>query len=817
MKQSLEGLHQDFRYAVRLLAKKPLFTGLVILTLGIGIGANTAIFSIVNAVLLRPLPYKYADRLVVIWAELKNQPDSKVFASYKDFQELRNNSQSFEDVAANTWASAGRTLMWRGDPSRVLAIPTSQNLFSLLGAQPLYGRTFNPEDLNNGCTVVLSHRFWQERLGGSRDIINGTLAMDGQSCLVVGIMSPDLEFYPRPTEVWTLITPNSNVVKDSNSSVAIFGRLKPGVSITTAQAEAASLHEGLVQQLPAASWIRDTQIRVYDLQSQFTFLAGPNLRLALLTLFAAVGMVLLIACVNIAGLLLSRGAERKKELAVRAALGCGRHRIIRQLLVESVILAMAGAATGIAVAVLSVRNFRILNPIELPPGNPVTINWHVLLFTVVIGVATGLCCGWIPALKLSRIDLNEILKGTQSSIASDWLGSNSGRLLITAELGLCTVLLIAAGLLIQSIERLTAVRLSFITDHLLTGEINLPPGAYTETAERSRFYTAVLTAVAGLPGVDDAALSSNAPLRGFNSGVVTVSGKPVPTSATGDVGAEQVSDSFLRLLGLPLLRGRQIDSHDRESAQQVAIVNQKFAEEYFPNEDPIGKQIKLGLPASPNPWSIIVGLVGNAERGDFFKEMGFRIAPIVYRPMTQSSGAAMSLVIRSKGDPKTLATSIQHTVKMLDARVPVDNFNTVEDLLSKNFAQPRFRTVLLGVFAATALLLAAIGIYGVLMQAVLQRTREIGVRMALGAEQKQVLRLVIQQGMTLTIIGLAAGVLSSLYLTRFLQTMLFEVSPMDPLTLAGASFVLIGVTLAATYIPARRATKVDPIVALKQD
>jgi putative ABC transport system permease protein len=817
IKQPLESLHQDFRYAIRMLAKKPLFTATVIFTLAIGIGANTAIFTIVNAVLLRPLPYKDADRLAVIWGEIKQQPGSKVFASYADFQELQRNSQSFEDVAANTWASAGQTLMWRGEPYRVLAIPTSQNLFSLLGEQPLHGRTFNAEDLSNGCTVVLSHRFWQNRLGATQEIVNGTLAIDGQNCVVVGIMRPDFEFFPRATEIWTLITPNSNIAKDSNSSVAIFGRLKPGVSIIAAHAEAVNLHEGIVRQAPADSWIRETQIRVYELQSEFTFLAGPNLRLALLTLFAAVGMVLLIACVNIAGLLLSQGAERQKELAVRAALGCGRHQIIRQLLVESVTLAMAGAAIAVGIAVFCIRNFRVLNPIELPPGNSVTINWHVLLFTAVVGVATGLCCGLIPALKTSRVDLNEILKGTRSGIASDWLGSKSGRLLIVAEVGLCMVLLTGAGLLIQSIERLTAIPLSFRIDHLLTGDINLPPGDYTETAERSRFYSSVLTALADLPGVEGAALSSNAPLRGLNSGVVTIAGKPAPTTATGDVGAEQVSDNFLRLLGLSLLRGREFDSRDRGNAEQVAIINQKFAEEYFPNVNPVGKQMKLGLPARPNPWSTIVGVVANAERGDFFMEMGYRIAPIVYRPITQRSGPSMSLLIRARGDPKGLIAAIQSAVKMLDARVPVDNFNTVEDLLSRNFAQPRFRTLLLGVFAAIALLLAAVGIHGVLMQAVLQRTREIGVRMALGAERYHVMRMVIRQGMVLTIVGLVCGLVSSFYLTRFLRTMLFDVGPTDPQTLGAASVVLMAVTLAATYIPARRATKVDPIVALKQE
>ena len=813
----LESFVQDLRYAVRLLGKKPLFTAMVILTLAIGIGANTAIFTIVNAVLLRPLPYKDPDRLVAIWGELQRQPGSKIFASYADFQELRKNSRSLEDVAANTWALGNQTLMWRGESSGVLAIPTSQNLFSLLGAQPLYGRTFSTEDLNNECTVVLSHSFWQERLASSQEILDGTLTLNNQNCLVAGIMRPDFEFFPRATEIWTLITPNSNIAKDTNSSVAIFGRLKPGVSTTTAQAEVTSLHEGIIRQAPAGSWIADTLVRVYDLQGEFTFLAGPNLRLALLTIFAAVGMVLLIACVNITALLLSRGAERQKELAVRAALGCGRRRIIRQLLLESVVLALAGAFAGIAMASLGIGYFRVLNPIALPPGNPVAINWHVLLFTAVVGVVTGLCCGWGPSLRISRLDLNEILKGTRSSIAGGWLGTKGGKLLIVGELGLCMILLVGAGLLIQSIERLTAVPLSFRTDHLLIGNMSLPRGSYPEIADRSRFYNSVIAALAALPGVDGAALSSNVPLGGVNNNVVTVAGKPAPTSEVGDVGAEQVSNEFLRVLGIALLRGRQFDSRDIENREQVAIVNQRFAEEYFPDDDPIGKQIKLGLPASPNPWFTIVGVAGNAERGDFFKEMGYRTVPIVYRPISQRSGPAMSVLVRTKNDAKTLAGPIQRAVKAVDARVPVNAFTTLDELLSRNFAQPRFRTVLLGIFAGIALLLAAIGIYGVLMQAVAQRTREIGVRMALGAERHHVLRMIIRQGMALTLIGLTAGLIASLYLTRFLQTMLFGVGPMDPMTFGAASIVLIGVTFAAIYIPARRATKVDPVIALRQD
>jgi predicted permease len=813
----LEGLIQDLRFAIRVLAKNALFTTAIILTLAAGMGANTAIFSIVNAVLLRPLPYQDPDRLVVIWGTLNQRPNEKVFASYGDYQELRTHSRSFEDVAATTWAFAGQTLIWHGEPYRVLAIPSTENLFSLLGIQPILGGTFTKSDPASGCTVVLAHGFWQNRLGGSPEVVNGNLTLDGQSCTVAGVMGDDFEFFPKLTEVWTLIKPNSKLAAQPTNSVAIFARLKPGVTRTQAQAEAEQLHQEVVHAAPAGSWVRDVVPHVYDLQDEFMFLAGPNLRLAVLALFAAVVMVLLIACVNIAGLLISRGAERQKEFAVRAALGGGRSRIVRQLLVESMLLAIAGAGVGVAIATFAVRYFRAVTPIDLPPGNPVEVSWHVLAFTALVAITTGVLSGVIPALKVSRISLNEVLKGAGASIAPNWLSSKSGKCLIIAEVALSVILLIGAGLLIESIHRLTAVPLSFRADHLMTASLNLPVGDYTEAERRVRFFNSLLSHLAALPGIEGVALSSNRPLSGQNNSAATVAGRTEPTSEVGDVGAEQVTQDFMRVIGIPLLRGRQFNSGDHENSAQVAIVNQKFAEEFFPNEDPLGRQIKFGLPNSQNPWLTIVGIVGNVERADFFKEMGYRVPPIVYRPISQRLAESAWLLIRTRNDSKDVASLIRREVNVLDTRVPVDDFTTVDQLISKNLSQPRFRTVLLGFFAGIALLLATVGLYGVLMQAVVQRTREIGIRMALGAKHGHVLRMVIRQGLTLTILGILAGLLSSVYLTRFLSSMLFGVTATDPPTFATTSAILIGVTLLASYMPARRATKVDPVVALKHE
>jgi putative ABC transport system permease protein len=407
-------LFEDVRYGLRLLAKKPSFTAVAMLTLALGIGANTAVFSIVDAVLLRPLPYKDSDRLVAVWeSEIRQLGSSRIFDSFRDFEEWKRDSQSFEELEACTWALAGQTLTWHGAAQRVLAIPVTEGFFSLLGARVAQGRTFEAPDLKNGCTIVLGHRFWQSRLGSASDIVGGSLMLDDKVCTVVGIAPKGFEFYPMQTDLWTLITSESEYAKHPlDSAVGVFGRLKPGVSRASALAELSVLHRRVVNEAPAGSWVREIVPVVYDLQEAFTWMAGRNLRTALLVLLATVALVLLIACVNVANLLLGRASERQKELAIRAALGSGRSRLIRQLLTESILLAILGAVFGICLAIGGVRYFRAVNPVELPPGNPVTVNVQVLAFTVFLAILTGLLFGLVPAWKASRLDLNEVLKET---------------------------------------------------------------------------------------------------------------------------------------------------------------------------------------------------------------------------------------------------------------------------------------------------------------------------------------------------------------------------------------------------------------------
>src|SRR5215471_8843388 len=480
----LASLLQDLRFGLRMLAKNPGFTAVAVFTLALGIGANTAVFSIVDAVLLKPLPYQGADRLVAVWSTEIGQPGTKIFAPYRDFEEFKANNHSFEQLATLTWARAGEILTWRGAPHEVLAIPASADFFSLLGIPAAKGRTFAPEDLQNGCTVVLAYAFWQNQLSSAPDIVGSSLALNGKPCAVMGVMPKGFEFYPKQTELWTPITPESEFAKNPlNSVVGIFGRLKSGVSISSAERELRALHERVVQQSPAGSWVAQIAPIVRDLREQFTWMAGRNLRTALLVLSAAVGLVLLIACLNVAGLLIGRSVERQRELAVRSALGSGRSRLMRQLLIESLLLASLGALAGVLFAVAGVRYFNAANLIELPPGNAVAVNFRVLGFTTLLTTMTEFVFGLVPAWRASQMDLNEVLKWSgRSGTVGMGHGASSG--LVVGQVAIALVLLAGAGLLIESIVRLGSVPLGFRADHLLTAELALPPVDYADTTKR---------------------------------------------------------------------------------------------------------------------------------------------------------------------------------------------------------------------------------------------------------------------------------------------------------------------------------------------
>jgi len=813
-----ETLWQDARYGWRQLKRIPGFTAVAVVTLALGIGANTAIFSIVDAVLLRPLPYKDSDRLVAVWSTEIKHSGSKAFSSYRDFEEWQAHNQSFEQLEACTWATGSQALTWHSTPLNVLAIPATQGFFSLLGASAARGRTFGPEDLRAGCTVVLAHDLWQNRLGGPADIVGKSLMLDDKSCNVAGVMPRGFDFYPRQTGMWTLITPQSDFVRHPMATaVGVFGRLKPGVTRDRAVAELATLHHHVLKEAPAGSWVTEVLPVIYDLQEEFTWLAGRNLRTALLVLLASVLFVLLIACVNVANLLLGRSSERDRELAVRASLGCDRARLVRQLLTESLLLSSLGAGLGILLAVAAVRYFRAMNPVELPPGNPVGVNVEVLGFTTVLAVLTGLLFGLFPAWKTSRLDLNQALKQSGRGVRQGGLDRRTGKLFVVAQVALSLALLAGAGLLIESSARLGSAPLGFRTDHLLTASVDLPAAAFSRSTERAQFYAKLTSSLGTLSGVQGIALMSAMPFYGTAEDSVSVRGGPSPTSEIGDAGPVEISDDYFRVLGIPLLLGREFDSRDREDSPPVAIVNEALVREYFPREDPIGRQMKLGLPEGKAPWLTIVGVVGDVKHNIVYKEMGYVVAPVVFRPLNQTAGRSMFLAMRTASRSPSLESTLQREISSLENNVVVSDVRTMDERLSGPLAHPRFRAILLGVFAGLALLLAAIGIYGVLAQSVLQRTHEIGIRMALGAEPRGLLWLVVMQGAVLAATGVGTGLLLALALTRYLTGMLYGVRATDPWTFAAVSVLLVAVALVASYVPARRASRVDPMVALRNE
>ena len=807
---------QDLRFAARMLRKNPGFTAVAILSLALGISTSTAVFSIVDAVLLRGLPYKDGTRLAAVWCTEIGQPGTKIFASYRDFEEFEDHSRSFEGLAALTWARAGEILTWNGSPHEVLAIPASGEFFSLLGIPAAQGRRFKPEDVRDGCTVVLAHSFWQTELGAPAAIVGVPLTLNGRSCTVAGVMPRDFEFYPKGTSLWTLITPDSQFSKEPfNSAVGIFGRLKPRVSMADAQRELEGLHQRVVQESPAGNWVAQIKPIVRYLREEFTWMAGRNLRRALLLLTAAVTVLLLIACVNVANLLLGRCMERYRELAVRAALGSGRSRLVRQLFTESMLFAALGAFVGIFISVAAVRCFNSANFVELPPGNPVAINLHVLAFAIILTALTALLFGLLPAWRASQVDLNEVLKESGQSIIPG--KRHTGQFLVVGQVTLSVVLLAGAGLMIQSIVRLGSVPLGFRSDHLLTAQVALPSQPYSKLNQRSNLYEKLTARLGELPGVEGVALcSALPPYNGGSSNELAIAGKP-PIQNLEAVNMVEISSDYFRVLGIPLLRGREFDFHDREGNRPVAILNDQAVRRFFQNQSPVGEQIKLGKADDKAPWLTVVGVVGAEKRTTVYLEMGYIEPALVYLPASQASATTMGLVMRVAGNPMALGPLLQREISSLDRNVPTYDMRTMSARYAEFLAQPRFRAVLMGLFAGLTLLLAAIGLYGVLARLVAQRTHEIGIRVALGASRHEVLRLVAVPALQMTVAGLGSGIVVAIGVTRLLGGLLFAVRPTDPFTFAAVAALFCVVALLACYLPARRAIGVDPMVALRYE
>ncbi len=812
----MRGVMQDLSYALRLFRRAPAFTGIVILTLALGIGANTAVFSILNAVLLQPLPYRDANRLVVIWdREIHAQGVSKLFDLYSDYENWKAGSRSFETVAAVTWATqTGRILTGRGPARSLMVLPVSADFFQLVGVAPMLGRTFGPGDANGGCQVVLAEDFWRKALGGQKSVVGQTIRLDGDACIVLGVMPPGFAFLPpeAPVTMWTIL---ANPARPDQTGVGVLGRLRPGVSLAAAQAEVSARH----RQLHAHDrWGAQMEPVVYGLHGEFTWLTGRNLRLSLIVLFWAVSFVLLICCVNVANLLLGRAARRRKEMALRAALGSGRGRLVRQLLTESLLLAALASVAGAALATAAVHYFRVARPVEMPPGIAIAMNAQVLAFTVFLSILTAVVFGIVPAWKASRTDLNESLKAAGRASSLDRGRQHLGRALIVAEVMLTVVLLSGAGLLIRTLQQFTSAPLGFQPDGLITASVHLPKTGYAEAQQRARFFDRLETALAGIPGLESPAFSSARPFLGGGAvDVVEVEGRPEPqVSSPHDTFQQTVSPDYFRTMGTPLVAGRFFEWSDGAQSEPVALINQALARKYFAHENPVGRQIRAFNDGRRDPWLKVVGVVGDQKRTTVYQEMAWVNQPVMYRPFRQNPGSA-SLIARALPGAGPLAGAIQRAVAQIDPEVTVDEIQPVRNLEARDLQYPRFRAALVGVFAALALILAVVGLFGVLSHIVTQRTHEIGVRMALGAPRGAVLRMILRQGLLLTAAGIVLGLWAAWAVGRSLVTLLYGVRPAEPLVLAAVSLLLLAVALAAMYLPARRASRVDPMVALRYE
>ena len=780
----------DFRFALRTIARRPGFTAVAVLTLALGIGAATAVFSIVSAVLLRPLPYKNPDRLAAIWiTSTREKGLAKIFAAHADYDEFRRHARTLENVSAATWAvRLSRVLTGYGPARSVLTVPASVSFFDTLGVTAALGRTFRPDDEARGCSLVLAHSFWTSTFSADRSLIGKSIALDHTPCTVLGVMPKRFVFYPTAAQAWILLGPNFQP-DQPHMLVGIFARLKPRVTLGQAQEELRSLFRSI----HTTGETRDFEPIVLDLHGEFTFLAGRTLRTTLLIVFAAVLLVLLIACLNVANLLMARLSERHRELAVRAALGSSQTRLVRQLFTESLLLALFGAAAGLAIAAAAIQYFRAASPIELTAGADVSLNLPVLCFSAALSLATTLIFGLLPALRASRVNLTERLKtaGRGSVRGSHRLS----RAMIAVEMALSFLLLIGAGLLLSSAFRMQNAPLGFDPDGVLAARVAFPdPRLYRQLLDR-------------LPG---AVLASKLPPEAGGNQTLEIAGNPVAAgSAPHDIGADAVSPAFFDFLRIPFRRGRVFDARDADTSPPVAIVNEALAHKYFPHTDPLGQQIRI--PANM-PWLTIVGVVGNLKHTELMNEMAWVESPIFYRPFTQDPRPVLELASRTAGPEE-----IRKQIAALDPAVPLAEVESLHTRLARILAYPRFRATVLASFALGALLLAAVGLHGVLSHLVTQRVPEFGVRRAVGAQTRDLLWLVARQGGIPVLAGLALGIGATLAFSRVLSNLLYGIQPADPATLAQVSLLLLAVAALAILLPARRAAQVDPMAALREE
>jgi putative ABC transport system permease protein len=806
-------LFQDLRYAFRLLTKSPAFSLIAILTLAFGIGANTAIFTVVNAVLLRPLPFKDPSRLVIL---AEKSPYPTITVSYQNWQDWRDQSHSFESVEGmrpSTIALTGSS----GDPERLKSQYATAGLFPLLGVNAALGRTFLLEEDRAGGNpvVLLNYGLWKRRFAGSPEIIGQSVTLDSVPRTVVGVLPAGFELI-FPADVYLPFTPWAKTLPDDRNwhpGIFAMARLKPDVTQEQARTEMVLIAKRLEQQYP--DYNTSVSANIVGVREQMV----KNIRPALLLLLGAVAAVLLIACVNVANLLLARAASRGREIAIRTAMGASRSRVVRQLLTESVLLSFSGGVLGILIAIAALGPLLRLAAGSVPQALTVELDYRVLLFTLGISIVTGIFFGIVPALRTARLDLRETLnEGSRGSTAGPGHQRTRG-LLVAAEIAMAMLLLVGAGLLLRSFSRLQEVSLGFQPDHLLAADFPLSQNAYAKPEQRFEFFDRLVQRAQSLPGVRSAAATSAVPVNAGGGAIhFNIYGRPPksPHDFTA-AGYFTVTPNYFETIGAPVLQGRLFTPSDIEKAPAVVVVNATMAHTYWPNESPIGKRMQLGaLPDDQVPWMQVVGVVG-----DVLQNLGNAPAAEMYLPYRQADGLLpvfqLSLVMRTATEPHGAVSSLRTAVAEIDPNQPIVNVRSMEENIATSTSDTRFRTWLIGIFAVLALVLAGVGVYGVMSYTVTQRISEIGVRVTMGAQPTDVFRLIVGEGLRLALIGVVLGLAAALALTRLLKTFLFGISAYDPVTFVGVSVLLTLVALAACYFPARRATLVDPLVALRYE
>ena len=802
------------RYAIRRLIHQPGFSLVVVLTLALGIGANTAIFSLVNAVLLTPLPFPQPDRLLTLdhfYPSLNNLEAGFAVPSYHD---IRERTHLFESFAVVTGWNANLT--GGGDPEKVTGANATSEYFKVFGVSPLLGRTFAPGEDSAGRehVVVLGYGLWQRRFGSDRSIVGRKILLNGEPYDVIGVMPEGFDgFFNRRTELWAPIVfkpPQFDDDHRTNEFLTSVGRMKAGVTVDQATRDVSAFAEGLKRDHSSsypANWTIETR--------SVTAFATARLRPALLILLGAVGAVLLIACANIANLLLARSAARTREMAVRAAIGATRQALMRQLLTESVLLSLAGAAVGLVIALGAIRGLIALAPMDALRTDAIHIDGTVLLYTLAIALGTGLLFGLAPAIQASRADLQHALKDGART-AGEHHGQWVRRGLVVAEMAIALMLLIGAGLLLRSFARLQGVSPGFDPTHLATMSVSLPDAKYKDDAAKAAFFVAARQRIAALPGVVSVGATTNIPFGGnWSTGSFAVEGYQPPKGQPGPWGdLRLVTPGFFETLRVPLRKGRTIAESDRADSPHVVLVDEEAAKRFWPGVDPIGKRITFSDPSQPGvEWVTVVGLVDHTAHEGLDAEHRVQL----YFPYSQNPRAQMTFAVRTAGDPAAIVNTVRAAIRDVDRDQPIADVFTMDALMDRAVGQRRLSMTLLGTFAALAMVLASLGIYGVMAFDVTRRSREIGVRMALGAARSSVLGLVLKQGLAMAAVGVAVGLVGALAMTRLLQAQLFGVTSSDPATFVAVALGLLGVATMATLVPALRATRINPTEALRYE